>query len=51
MRLINRDGRDYPKKDLVDDLVPPREGYDLRFTIGERRLIRNGDSARLAPRP
>lgn len=45
MLLVNRDGVAYDKKGLIDDLVPPRPGYDLQFTIVEPRLVRRGDAA------
>jgi len=45
MILINRDGKEYTRKQLVEELVPPREGYDLRFKILESRVIPKGDAA------
>lgn len=44
MVLINRDGNEYTRKDLVDELVPMREGYDLRFKILESRVIARGEA-------
>jgi hypothetical protein len=43
--LINRDGLEYSRENLLDELGPPREGYDLRFTIRDPRVIQHGDSA------
>jgi len=45
MLLVNRDGREYSRQDLLDELVPPREGYDLRFRVLEPRVIARGESA------
>lgn len=44
-KLINRDGKEYTSEEFLADLVPPREGYDLRFTLLESRVFDRGDSA------
>jgi hypothetical protein len=47
MILINRDGKEYPRAHLLEEVVPPPAGYDLRFRITESRVIDRGDSALL----
>ena len=47
MRLVNRDGRSYSRQELLDDLVPPRPGYDLAFTVLEPELLWQGGSTAL----
>lgn len=47
MLLVNRDGKTYTQRDLLDELVPLRPGYDLRFTVLEPQLRRSGDAALL----
>lgn len=48
MILVNRDGRTYNRQQLMDELVPPRPGYDLRFTLLEPTLLHQGDVAVLS---
>lgn len=45
LTLVNRDGKTYTKAEFLADLVPPRPGYDLRFSVKEPRLFRQGDMA------
>lgn len=43
--FINRDGKVYTKEQLLSELVPRREGYQLKFTILEPKLVRQADAA------
>jgi ketosteroid isomerase-like protein len=45
MMFINRDGKVYTKAELLADIHPPPEGYQLSFDIAEPRVLRNGDTA------
>jgi len=48
MRLVNRDGKSYSQRELLDDIVPLRPGYDLRFRVLEPELLHQGDAALLS---
>lgn len=45
LTLVNRDGKTCDRKAFLDELVPPRDGYELSFRILEPRMMRNGDTA------
>lgn len=45
--LVDRDGREYARQALLDQVVPMPEGYDARFEIREPRVIDHGDTALL----
>jgi ketosteroid isomerase-like protein len=45
--LVDRDGKVYSRDEFIDELVPPPEGYDLRFTVEEPKLFHHGDTALL----